>query len=130
MIITLCGSSRFEKVWHETNKQLGLAGHICFSLMTFPSIEGDKTWYTPEQKQILDLAHLAKIEESDAVVMLNVGDYLGESSLRELEWARIRNTQVFWLCKANRFQKDDFHLSRLLGIKAIEEIFGSIKRIR
>jgi hypothetical protein len=96
MILTLCGSARFESYWHEANKQLGLAGHICFSLMTFPSIEGDKSWYTPEQKWTLDLAHLAKIEESDGVVMLNIDGYLGESSLRELEWARMRAKRVFW----------------------------------
>lgn len=98
MILTLCGSARFESVWHEANKQLGLLGHISFSLMTFPSVEnGEKTWYTEAEKQSLDLAHLAKIEESDAVVMLNVNGYLGESSLRELEWARIRNKKIYWL---------------------------------
>jgi hypothetical protein len=96
MKLTLCGSLRFEPYWHEANKQLGLAGHICYSVMTFPSIEGDKTWYTPEQKWILDLVHFAKIEESDGVVMLNIDDYLGENSLRELAWARMRNKKVFW----------------------------------
>ena len=64
--------------------------------MTFPSIEGDKTWYTPAQKWTLDLAHFAKIEESDGVVMLNIENYLGESSLRELEWARMREKRVYW----------------------------------
>ena len=96
MKLTLCGSARFEPYWHEANKQLGLAGHICYSLMTFPSIEGNKTWYTPDQKWTLDLAHLAKIEESDGVVMLNIDGYLGESSLRELQWARMRQKRIFW----------------------------------
>lgn len=117
MILTLCGSARFESYWHEVNKQLGLAGHICFSMMTFPSIEGDRLWYTPEQKWSLDLAHLAKIEESDGVVMLNVEGYLGESSLRELEWARLRNKKVIWLEEDNRriFDKEptiDYLLSK------------------
>lgn len=97
MIFTLCGSARFEAVWHEANKQLGLAGHISFSLMTFPSVEGGKTWYTDEQKSMLDLMHLAKIDASDAVLMLNVGDYLGESSLRELAWARHKQKKLLWL---------------------------------
>ncbi len=97
MIFTLCGSARFEPVWHEANKQLGLAGHISFSLMTFPSVEGDKTWYTPDKKIMLDLMHLAKIDASDAVLMLNVNDYLGESSLRELRWAQFKNKEIFWL---------------------------------
>lgn len=110
MILTLCGSLRFEPYWHEANKQLGLAGHICFSVMTFPSIEGgNKNWYTPEQKWTLDLAHLAKIEESDGVVMLNIGQYLGESSLRELEWARIRRKPIFWAMRDLRMRNDKIH---------------------
>ena len=96
MILTLCGSARFEPYWHEANKQLGLAGHICFSLMTFPSVETSKTWHTDDEKWTLDLAHFAKIEESDGIVLLNIDGYLGESSLRELKWARMRNKLIFW----------------------------------
>jgi hypothetical protein len=107
MILTLCGSTRFEKFYHEANKQLGLAGHICFSLMTFPSVEGSKSWYTPEQKWTLDLAHLAKIESSDGVVMLNIEGYLGESSLRELEWARIRGKRIFWTIRDDRIRANE-----------------------
>ena len=107
MILTLCGSARFEPYWHEANKQLGLAGHICFSLMTFPSVEGDKSWYTPEQKWSLDLAHLAKIEQSHGVVMLNIDRYLGESSLRELQWARIRHKRVYWTMRDERARIND-----------------------
>jgi hypothetical protein len=83
--------------------------------MTFPSIEGAKTWYTDEQKTTLDLAHLAKIEESDAILMLNKDRYLGESSLRELEWARMRNKKIFWLdTKDQRVNsRNDFDLGYL-----------------
>lgn len=103
MILTLCGSLRHEDYWHEANKQLGLAGHICFSVMTFPSIElGQKSWYTEDQKWTLDLAHFAKIEESDGVVMLNIDGYLGESSLRELKWARMRHKHIFWAFRDDR----------------------------
>ena len=133
MIITLCGSARWEKIWHEVNKQLGLQGHICFSLMTFPSIEGDKSWYTPEQKEMLDLAHLLKIEMSDAVVMLNVNGYLGESSTRELKWARMRKKEIFWLDYIDPRVKDieENHLYDLLPSKSIdpiEELLNSISK--
>ena len=114
MIITLCGSARFEKHWHEANKQLGLAGHISFSLMTFPSVEGSKSWYTEDQKWTLDLAHLAKIEESDAVVMLNIDGYLGESSLRELKWARMRNKPIYWAFDHPLFIRSKDHWARSL----------------
>lgn len=102
MILTLCGSARFEGYFHEANKQLGLAGHICFSLMTFPSIEGEKTWYTEDEKWTLDLAHFAKIEASSGIVLLNVDGYLGESSLRELKWARMRDKKIFWCFSDSR----------------------------
>ena len=114
MKLTLCGSLRFESYWHEANKQLGLAGHICYSVMTFPSIEGDKSWYTPEQKWTLDLAHLAKIEESDGVVMLNIDGYLGESSLRELEWGRMREKFVYWTCPDERRKESEFFARGLM----------------
>lgn len=110
MILTLCGSARFEDYWHEANKQLGLAGHICFSIMTFPSVElGEKNWHTDDQKWTLDLAHFAKIEESDGIVLLNVGSYLGESSLRELKWARMRNKLIFWSFRDDRMIRDPMY---------------------
>lgn len=116
MILTLCGSLRYESYWHEANKQLGLAGHICFSVMTFPSIEGDKSWYTPAQKWTLDLAHFAKIEESDGVVMLNIDKYLGESSIRELEWARMRKKSVWWtICPDPRKQISENYARMLVN---------------
>lgn len=116
MILTLCGSARYEPYWHEANKLLGLAGHICFSLMTFPSVEKEKSWYTPEQKWTLDLAHFAKIEESDGVVMLNIDKYLGESSSRELEWARMRNKAVFWVIDGDeRMRNDEYFAVNLIN---------------
>ncbi len=116
MKLTLCGSLKFEPYWHEANKQLGLAGHICYSVMTFPSIEGAKSWYTDEQKWTLDLAHLAKIEESEGVVMLNIAGYLGESSMRELEWARMRDKKVFWTEENHRlFWRADGWARELAG---------------
>jgi len=131
MIFTLCGSARFEPVWHEANKQLGLAGHISFSLMTFPSVEGGKSWYTDAQKWSLDLAHLAKIEESDAVLMLNVNDYLGESSLRELEWARMRHKQIYWLTVRfpnfpQYYKKGESFLKDIVGVETVVQILAKI----
>lgn len=86
MILTLCGSARFEPWFHAWNEALTLAGHCVFSLAAFPSQHaGDKDWYTPEQKLALDRAHFAKIAASDAIVVLNPYAYLGESTLREIK---------------------------------------------
>ena len=115
MRITLCGSARFEKEFHEVNVVLTLAGHVVYGLAAYPSLkDGDKNWYTPEKKQTLDLVHLAKIENSDAVVILNVGDYVGESTGRELEWARIRGKGVYWLTLGKLVMPEDRPLVDLL----------------
>ena len=120
MKFTICGSTRFETEFHFWNKKLGLLGHISYSLMTFPSVEGEKTWYTDDEKEILDLAHLAKIEESDAILILNVGGYIGDSTRREVKWARMRGKRIFWL-EANEdlvpWEDLAKNISKLIGFK-------------
>lgn len=95
MKFTICGSLKFEPLWHEWNKRLGLMGHISYSVMTFPSVEGSKSWYNDDQKETLDLLHFAKIEESDAIFVLNKDGYIGESTRREIKWAVIRD-KIIW----------------------------------
>jgi hypothetical protein len=126
LILTLCGSHRFEPYWHEANKQLTLAGHVCFSTSTFPSVEGAKTWYTDDQKRLLDLAHLAKIEHSAAVVMLNIDGYLGESSLRELQWARLRNKEVYWVWDDTRMLLGSERWARELILQDPDRFSGAL----
>lgn len=84
MIITLCGSSRFEPWFRLWNEALGLAGHPSFGLCAWPSRKSRREWYTAEQKTTLDRVHLTKIERSDAILVLNVFAYMGESTLSEL----------------------------------------------
>src|SRR5882672_1865473 len=80
MKITLCGSLRFENDFHFWNEKLSFAGHIVYDCSIYPSWkQGNKDWYTADQKTVLDMLHLAKIEESNAIVVLNVDGYIGES---------------------------------------------------
>lgn len=97
MIVTLCGSARFEPEFHLWNKVLTLSGHIVLSLACFPSIEGSKDWYTPEQKAVLDRMHREKIVVSDAIAVLNVGGYVGASTLREIQFAEALDKRVYAL---------------------------------
>ncbi len=88
MKITLCGSARFEKEFHEANKRLSLEGHVVYTLSVFPSqAEGKKEWYTPEQKTILDKVHFDKIKNSDAIYIVSKGSYIGESTAKEIVYA-------------------------------------------
>jgi len=108
MKITLCGSTRFVKAFADWNAGLTLAGHVVYGLAMHGRQTSDKgkpeelELITDDEKIVLDLMHLAKIEESDAVVILNVDDYTGESTKRELRWAQLRGKQVFYLENARR----------------------------
>jgi hypothetical protein len=98
MKITLCGSAKFEDLFHKANKQLTIqGGHTVYSLAVFPSTKDfNKNWYSPEQKTILDLAHLAKIEESHAIfVVTDDTGYIGESTKREIIWAHMRGKTIY-----------------------------------
>ena len=98
MRITLCGSAKFEAQFHEWNEKLTLAGHIVYGLAAYPSSHANnKDWYSEEQKQTLDLIHFAKIDNSDAIVVLNVNDYIGFSTRREIEWAKIKKKLKFYI---------------------------------
>jgi hypothetical protein len=95
MIITLCGSARFEADFHMWNEILTLDGHTVFSLSVFPSYKGRKDWYTPDIKAALDLSYLRKIDMSDAIFVITGvgGDYIGEGTRREIEYA-FRNRKI------------------------------------
>ena len=96
-VVVLCGSARFEKWFHVWNKSLTMAGNIVFSLTTYPSVEGDKVWYSESEKAAMDAAHRLKIEISDCIVVINRFGYIGESTLREIEYAKILGKSVyFW----------------------------------
>lgn len=97
LTITLCGSARFETWFHVWNRVLTCAGHTVFSLACFPSIMGSRTWYTDFEKQELDRAHLRKIDASDAILVLNVAAYIGESTMREIQHANNQAKRVVFL---------------------------------
>ncbi len=94
MIITLCGSSRFEPWWHLWNEALGLSGHSCFALCAWPSMKSEREWYSTEQKKALDVVHFNKIEASEAIFVINKFAYIGESTAREIVHARSLRKKV------------------------------------
>lgn len=98
MIITLCGSARFNSLFRSWDEKLTLEGHTVFNLSVDPrDKEGVKDWYDERTKMLLDLAHLRKILYSDAIVVINKDGYVGESTSREIAWAKTLGKQVFFI---------------------------------
>ncbi|GAA1164530.1 hypothetical protein GCM10009606_47700 [Nocardioides aquiterrae] len=67
---------------HEANRELTLTGVIVVA----PS-EADES-PTADQKAVLDALHLRKIDLADRVLIVNPGGYVGESTRREIAYAR------------------------------------------
>jgi hypothetical protein len=105
--IVLIGSTRFEEEFHKWNKKLTCMGYIVHTICTYPSVEGGKEWYTPIEKLTMDLVCLAKIEDSDAVLVLNKDNYIGDSVAEEIVWARMHNKVIYWLESNSRKADSD-----------------------
>jgi hypothetical protein len=102
MRITLCGSTRFEEQFKEWNHKLAIAGHTVYSLSLFAREATDvgkegKHIITEAEKITLDLVHLDKIINSEAIVVIDVDGYVGFSTKREIEWARMQHKKVYWI---------------------------------
>lgn len=92
----LCGSAKFEKAYHDWSRWLTFAGHPCFSLACFPSQMGaNKNWYTDAQKAMLDHVHIRKIDLAQVVLVLNVGGYIGGSTIQEILYAITKGKPIF-----------------------------------
>jgi hypothetical protein len=98
MIVTLCGSSRFEEWFHRWNQALTLDGHLVFGMGSYPSLNaGNKDWYTEDEKSRLDQVHKRKIDASEAILVLNVFGHIGESTLGEIRHAESTGKLIYFL---------------------------------
>lgn len=105
MRITLCGSTRFEPLFQDWNHRLACAGHTVYSLSLFgreakDAGKDDKKIVSEDEKITLDLVHLDKIMNSDAILVLNPDGYVGFSTSREIRWARMQGKRIFRLEQA------------------------------
>lgn len=89
-IVCICGSTRFVDEILEANRDLTLAGVIVVAPSVFLRTEGHGAaeLITNEQKAALDALHLRKIDLADRVLVVNPGGYIGESTSKEIAYAR------------------------------------------
>ena len=94
-VITLCGSTRFWDHFQRVNAELTVQGNVVFSV-AIPS-SGDLSPLPHGTKTVLDQVHFHKIRMSDEILVLNVGGYIGESTQREIEFAKKIGRKVKYL---------------------------------
>lgn len=93
-IITLCGSTKFKDEFIAMLEILTLGGWI----VLLPGYYGHCARFpvSNEVKESLDVLHKKKIDMSDAIYVLNVDGYIGESTRSEIEYALAKNKQVIY----------------------------------
>ena len=95
MIITVCGSSRFKKEILQVARDLTIQGNIVLAPFVFHHAEEEEL---PREVLIqLDNLHKEKIEMSDAIFVVNINKYIGESTFGEIDWAQRKKKQVYFL---------------------------------
>lgn len=102
-VITLCGSSRFKNEFIKLNEEFTLQGFVVISLGLFG--HADKKYeniLTPEKKLLLDDIHKQKIDMADIVFIVNVNNYIGESTRNEIEYAESLNKTIKYLENKNK----------------------------
>lgn len=93
-IITVCGSLRFKKEIMEITELMDLQGNCMLSII-YPA-RPDKEDYTDEEIMMLDKMHRERIKLSDAILVVNVDNYIGSSTKSEIEFAESLNKEIIY----------------------------------
>lgn len=92
-IVCLCGSTRFWRTFQQAGLRETMAGRIVLSIGAASGTDDEHFGNLPREeydhiKTMLDELHMRKIDLADEVLILNVNGYIGESTARELAYAR------------------------------------------
>lgn len=93
-IITVCGSYKFKKEMTEIAEKMTLKGNC----MITPNdlTKTDKNAYTEDEILMIDKMHKEKIKLSDAILVVDVNGYIGNSTKSEIEYAKALNKEVLY----------------------------------
>ena len=92
-VITLCGSLKFQKEMMIVAEKMALEGN-CILTPVYPTL--DNIERTEEQLIKLKEAHFKRIELSDAILVVNVNNYIGNSTNLEIEYAKKLEKEIIY----------------------------------
>lgn len=93
-IITICGSLKFKNKMMEIAIKLELEGNVVLTPI-YPIT--DNNVYNKKEIIMLGKMHKEKINLSDAIFVVNVDGYIGESTKSEIEHAKEHNKEIIYL---------------------------------
>ena len=94
-IITVCGSMKFIQEMMKISEKIELQGNVVLMPIYNPS-RPNKESFTKEEILMLDKMHRERIKLSDAILVVNVNDYIGDSTKSEIEFAKSLNKEIIY----------------------------------
>lgn len=92
-VVTLCGSLKFQNEMMKITEKMGREGYCVITPVYSVS---DKKQITNEQLRMLKEAHFKRIELSDSILVVNVNNYIGESTNLEIEYAQKLGKEIIY----------------------------------
>ncbi len=97
-VITICGSMRYSKEMMKISEELELKKGYAVIQCVY-NVDGLK--YEGLDASILDKIHRKKIDISDAIYVVNIDGYIGDSTKKEIEYALNSGKEVIYHEKIN-----------------------------
>lgn len=96
-VLTLCGSTKFKQQFEEVNRRLTWSGWVVLSVGSFHHSEKDHdiAGQIIARKAKLDSLHKEKIAMSQGIVVIDVGGYIGQSTISEINHARALGKSIY-----------------------------------
>lgn len=91
-IITICGSLKYQNEMLRVAEKLALKGN-CVLTPAYPVSNNEKT---ENQLKLLKEEHFKKIELSDEIMVVNVNNYIGNSTNLEIDYAKKLNKKIIY----------------------------------
>ena len=104
-VITLCGSTKFKDAFMNAQKELTLKGYIVISVGLFGHSGDDEVW-DDGVKEMLDDMHKRKIDMADEIMVIDVDDYIGELTKKEIEYAKSRGKFIYFYSHPEAYYDD------------------------
>ena len=92
-VITICGSMRYAKEMKKIAEELELEKGYAVIQCVY-NVDG-KT-YEGLDASTLDRIHRKKIDISDAIYVVNIDGYIGNSTKNEIEYAKKNNKEIIY----------------------------------
>ena len=92
-VITICGSMKYKDNMIEIVESLALRGYCVISPVY---LNKSKELYTNEDFKTLKDIHFQKIKLSDAILIVNIDNYIGDSTKLEIDYAKELNKEILY----------------------------------